>query len=728
MASSATGPISRIVAPASPPRRRPRLLRRLHILSRRQPLLRLLRRIPTLLRVLLALAVLGLALTLFGLHAQHIAQSGPLLLADAVHEQTAVVGLLLLAVAGGTHWRQRRRYRGFFRSAGQALDVVSEKPSLAATRAVIESGRGLEETEELVRPLIEVVDGYRHALVQMVRMQDALETQRQASASSTRNPSFPYERSRQQMVARLTPNLRWQTATPLLQKIMGRSIERLNGRSFLRFVHPEDRAQVEKALSDTLKEGEAHNLVFRLVPLALPGAEHQFDALAEKLAGLPERYLQADVLASYDGSGRPEQLRCHFVDVTERIQAEQALRRRSAELVQANERLQQINRDLERLKESYRDLYHHAPVMYFSLDEKGRFAAVNETMMRELGYQRDEIHGQSYALVLPPEAREAHRQDPEALQRPGEIETQWMSKDGRRRDVWVGTTTIKDEQDQVLRSRCAAADITERNQLARAVAGRASDLEQANTELRRINQELEEFTYVVSHDLKEPLRTVEAFSSFLASDYSAQLDDDGREYISHLIAASRRLGKLIDDLLTLSRAGRVIGGPRPLDWDAIVSTILADLQLLITRRPGCVIRVEGTLPPVQGDPERITQLLTNLVGNALKYNESLTPEVVIGATAESGPLATLYVRDNGMGIEPRYHDQIFRIFRRLHRRDEYEGTGAGLAICKKVVEAHGGRLWVESALEQGSTFYFTLPRVPDRTQEARHAASAAAGR
>ncbi len=706
MAPSATGSTDRAVASATTPRRRS------NPLARRPPLLRLL-------RPLLFLALPGLGLVLFLLHANYLAASGPLLLGEPLHEQTAVVGLLLLLGAGGSHWLLQRRYHRFFRAAGQALSALGEKPSLAATEAVADCGQDVD-AGELLRPLTRVADCYRQALEQIVKMTEALEgTQPISSASTgmptaTPNSSFPFESSRQQMVARLTPNLRWQAATPLLQHVMGRTIERLNGRPFLRFVHPEDRERVKIALSETLKEGESHNLVFRVLPPSPSGEEHPADIPPAKLASLPSVYLQADVLVYLDPDGHPEQLRCHFVNVTERIVAEQELRRRTAELVKANERLRQINGDLERLKESYRDLYHHAPVMYFSLDERGRFAALNETMLGEVGYRREEILSQPYALVLPPEAREAYRQDPESLRRPGEVETQWISKDGRTRDVWVSITTIKDDQGQAIRSRCAAADITERNQLAQAVVGRARDLEQANTELRRINQELEEFTYVVSHDLKEPLRTLEAFSTFLAADYSARLDEDGREYISHLIAGSRRLGKLIDDLLTLSRAGRVIGTPRALDWEAIVETILADLQLLITRHPGCVIRVEGTLPGVQGDPERITQLLVNLVSNALKYNESVTPEVVIGAAGENGPFATLFVRDNGMGIDPRHHEQIFRIFRRLHRQDEYEGTGAGLAICKKVVEAHGGRIWVESAPGQGSTFYFTLPRVPNR--------------
>jgi signal transduction histidine kinase len=140
--------------------------------------------------------------------------------------------------------------------------------------------------------------------------------------------------------------------------------------------------------------------------------------------------------------------------------------------------------------------------------------------------------------------------------------------------------------------------------------------------------------------------------------------------------------------------------------------LLVDLGDLIKRRKA-LVRIEGQLPPVIGDPESVIQLLGNLVGNALKYNQNPRPEVVIGALADRESFATLFVRDNGIGIAPEYHEQIFGMFRRLHRREEFEGTGAGLAICKKIAEAHGGRIWVESEPGRGSTFFFTLPRLPD---------------
>lgn len=645
------------------------------------------------------------------------------------------VALLAMSAAIAAQSLVRRRHTRTTQHLAEELRIFRDRPSLATIRFSA-NGSTDGSLRDLLDPIEAVAGNYRQALAEVVQLQETVESLRtrlQPADPMERAPdfprftTFPFERSRQQMVGRLTPNFRWQTATPFLQKVLGRSIEQLNGRSFFRIVHPEDRQQVEQAMMQTLKDGESHNIVFRVLPQS-----------ATRLAPptnppTPERYLQTDVMVTFDGHGQPSQMRCHFVDVTERVQAEKELRGRTHELVEANERLKKTNRDLERLKESYRDLYHFAPVMYFSLDEHEAFAAVNECMLRLLGYGRDDLMGKPYTTLLPPEDRAAYAEAGNPLQRTGETESRWVGADGKVRDVWVGVATIVDASGKVVRSRCAATDISERNLLAAAVVNRNRELEQANTRLRQINQELEEFTYVVSHDLKEPLRTLEAFSNFLASDYREQLDAEGRDYINHLTAASRRLGALIDDLLTLSRAGRVINTPRQLDWDAVLGTVLADLQLLVTRRPGAVIRVEGQLPAVQGDPERIGQLLSNLFSNALKYNDQIRPEVVIGALADGGAdFATMYVKDNGMGIDPKYHEQIFRIFRRLHGRDEYEGTGAGLAICKKVVEAHGGQIWVDSAPGCGATFFFTLPRaagtagVAVRPQEEDHAKTLAA--
>ncbi len=169
---------------------------------------------------------------------------------------------------------------------------------------------------------------------------------------------------------------------------------------------------------------------------------------------------------------------------------------------------------------------------------------------------------------------------------------------------------------------------------------------------------------------------------------------------------------LIHGLLNLSRAGKVTGELEPVSLEEVVEVVRADLAELIRTKQG-MIRASGPLPTVWGDRDRIGQLITNLVGNGLKYNQSQHPWVEIGTlNQESGSWVTVYVRDNGIGIDPQFHTRIFQLFRRLHTREEYEGAGAGLAICAKIVQAHGGRIWVESTPNQGATFFVSLKRSP----------------
>jgi PAS domain S-box-containing protein len=617
-------------------------------------------------------------------------------------------GLIGAALLTGAAWLLaaflERRYLGrLVREFATTLDAQRENPTPRVLPAPADREEPGEPLLPLVDPVERLVTAYRHALSGLVRAQEDLEGYRGQTMGDRTNagPWQAVAASRQRMVVRLAPTLHITAATPALQQFLGRSVEELTGRPFVELVFPDDSAALTQRLNDALEDGEGHDFTFRVVlpPAGGTSAEPR------------ERHLQMDVMTAYAATGEPVHLRCHFVDVSDRIRTEAELRRRTQELSEVNARLRTINTDLQRLKESYSDLYHQAPVLYFSLDANGRLATCNDTLLRVLGYARKELVGRPYTVFLEPGGRSAYAADPASMQRPGETEARWVKKDGSVIDVWIGTTTIKDLNGQFFRSRSVARDVSERNELANALRATADEVGRANDRLRRINQELEDFTYVVSHDLKEPLRTLEAFSTFLARDYGGVLTGEGHEYLTHLIEASRRLRDLIDGLLALSRAGRVIGTPRAFSWEEAVRTVLGDLSGLIQRRRASV-RVESPLPPAAGDPERIVQLLTNLVSNGLKYNNNELPEVVIGSSGsrDDGSL-TYFVRDNGIGIAPQYHAQVFRIFRRLHRREEIDGTGAGLAICKKIVEAHGGRIWVESEVGRGAAFFFTLPKL-----------------
>ena len=235
----------------------------------------------------------------------------------------------------------------------------------------------------------------------------------------------------------------------------------------------------------------------------------------------------------------------------------------------------------------------------------------------------------------------------------------------------------------------------------------AAELERRNAELDRINRELEQFTYIASHDLKEPLRGIRAYSEMLREDYHQVLDDEGRRRLDKMADLCGRLESLIADLLTWCRVGVLQPVMATLDWNAVAREVVQMLRPAIEERDG-VVRVRGRLPRVSGDPTLLGLALANLISNGLKFNRSARPAVEVGAAG--GPQPTLYVRDNGIGIAPRHHEAVFAMFRRLHPRQEYEGSGAGLGIVWKIAESHGGRVWLESEPGHGATFYLALPQ------------------
>jgi chemotaxis family two-component system sensor kinase Cph1 len=250
---------------------------------------------------------------------------------------------------------------------------------------------------------------------------------------------------------------------------------------------------------------------------------------------------------------------------------------------------------------------------------------------------------------------------------------------------------------------------------------RAASLSRLNDELTRSNDELDSFAYVASHDLKEPLRGIHNYSIFLLEDYADLLDTEGVDKLQTLVRLSQRMETLIDSLLQLSRVGRLDLEVEQTDLNALVAEVV---ELLHPRfeQTGTTVEVHGPLPTIGADPVRLREVFNNLFTNAMRYNDKPDRRVIVGEAPASVLLHrnvnnpddfyVFYVKDNGIGIDPKHHESIFRIFRRLHAQDKYGGgTGAGLAITKKMVERHGGDLWVESELGQGATFYFSLLKV-----------------
>jgi PAS domain S-box-containing protein len=269
------------------------------------------------------------------------------------------------------------------------------------------------------------------------------------------------------------------------------------------------------------------------------------------------------------------------------------------------------------------------------------------------------------------------------------------------------TAELEDANDELRLSRRAALNLLKDATEARRNAEQAGEAVRRSAEdLARSNKDLEQFAYVASHDLQEPLRAVGGFMGLLKTQYTGKLDATAQEYIGHAVEGAERMQNLIQDLLTFSRVGTRGAIFKTVAMKDALDGALKNLQAVIAETD--VKITFDTLPAVSADPSQMLQLLQNLVGNAVKFHGTRRPEVHIGAQRRDYGWE-FAVKDNGIGIEPQYFDRIFLIFQRLHTRTQYKGTGIGLAVCKKIVERHGGKIWVDSRSGEGSTFHFTIP-------------------
>jgi signal transduction histidine kinase len=235
-------------------------------------------------------------------------------------------------------------------------------------------------------------------------------------------------------------------------------------------------------------------------------------------------------------------------------------------------------------------------------------------------------------------------------------------------------------------------------------------VQERTAELRAANRELEAFSYSVSHDLRAPLRAITGFSSILLEDYAPQLPDEAQRYLHIVGNSAQQMGQLIDDLLTFSRLGRMELRKQPVAPADLVRQVLEDLQ---AERAGRQVEIKlGDLPPCRAEPTLLKQVFVNLLGNALKYTRRQEAAHIEVGYLEKGGERVYFVKDNGAGFDMQYANKLFGVFQRLHRAEEYEGTGVGLAIVQRIIHRHGGRVWAEAAVDQGATFYFTLEGGP----------------
>jgi len=411
-------------------------------------------------------------------------------------------------------------------------------------------------------------------------------------------------------------------------------------------------------------------------------------------------------------------------ELNERKQAEKALAQQAQELERSKDVLelhvQARTQELQKLQRRYEHILNSAGEGIYGLDLMGRTTFVNPAAAKITGWKVEELIGKHEHEVF-------HRIHPSGntalLARNGEhlSDQVFYRKDGSNFPVEYVKTPIM-EKEKLVGAVVVFKDITERKRTEDTLARKAA-------ELSRSNAELEQFAYVASHDLQEPLRKIQAFGDRLKSKCDAVQLQEGRDYLERMQNAAARMQTLINDLLTFSRVISTTQPFVPVDLTVVTKEVLTDLEVRIEQTKA---KIEvGDLPTIDADPLQMRQLLQNLIGNALKFQPpNAQPIVKIsaqvlqrdfssgGETAPVDELCELRIEDNGIGFEEKYTEKIFAVFQRLHGRNEFEGTGVGLAVCRRITDRHGGTISAQSELGRGATFIVTLPVSHGQAQEA----------
>jgi PAS domain S-box-containing protein len=465
-------------------------------------------------------------------------------------------------------------------------------------------------------------------------------------------------------------------ASPATKRILGYSPEELVGQESFALLHPDDREHIAELYATLLQE-PGRSVVTECRVRHKDGSWRWIEGVGANL--LADLSVQA-IVANYR-------------DVTERKQADESLQRFAAIVEASGDAI--IGKTLE-----------------------GTVLTWNSGAERIYGYAAEEIVGRSVALLIPPDRP---REIPDILDRlkRGEcvehFETVRVRKDGTRIDVSLTISPIKDAAGSIVGASTIARDITERKQAEREIHALNKELEdrvrQRTSELQAANRELEAFAYTVAHDLRSPLITLGGFSQMLVEDHTAALPEEAQRLILQIASSARHMSSLIDALLSFSRLGRQPLTQQPVAPADVARQALAELDGVRAERDAA-IKI-GDLPRCQADPILLKQVFVNLLSNAMKFSrnrQGATVEVGWRRELDDPTHHTYFVADNGVGFDSRYADKLFHVFKRLHRAEDYEGTGVGLAIVHRIIQRHGGRVWAEGQPEKGATFFFTLPK------------------
>jgi PAS domain S-box-containing protein len=409
------------------------------------------------------------------------------------------------------------------------------------------------------------------------------------------------------------------------------------------------------------------------------------------------RWMRDELHLVRDEDGNPLETVGYWIDITERKQAEEALAASEGK---------------------YRGLYDSLRDGIVMVSMDGRITQCNRVYREMLGYTEEEVLRLTYQQLTPQKwhAMEAEIVRDQIVARgySDEYEKEYIRKDGTAFPISLHVWLITDEQGETTGMWGIIRDITERKRAEDELRRLNRDLALRAAELDAVNQELEAFAYSVSHDLRSPLRVVDGYSKILLEDYCGKLDEDGRFMLGQVRESVHQMGQLIDDLLAFSRMSRREMTRRQCDIGAMARQVFRALReahpnrrLALTVQP---------LPAAFGEPAMIREVLRNLLDNAVKFTATREEGVIeMGSMpiADGQSEIAYYVRDNGVGFDMRYRNKLFQVFQRLHRTEDFDGTGIGLALVARIVHRHGGRVWAEGEEDKGATFYFTLPRTAD---------------
>jgi chemotaxis family two-component system sensor kinase Cph1 len=368
------------------------------------------------------------------------------------------------------------------------------------------------------------------------------------------------------------------------------------------------------------------------------------------------------------------------------------------ELEMQNEELRDSRRELEKLHEKYYDLYNFAPVGYFTLDLSSKITDLNTTGADLLGFTRERLAETLFQWYVPSKHTELFQYHLKQALKTNEKQVFELGIIRKNGIIFYAHVELLPQVDPEVQIKMVVVDITERKNL--------------EEELKRSNQELQQFAYVASHDLQEPLRTISSFTQLLERRYKEKLDPDADEFIEYVVEAAQRMQQMILDLLEYSRVMTTGGIFKKINTSEALNTALFYLKGAIEE---CNVKItHDTLPTITADQNQISKVFQNLISNAIKFRKpDEPPKIHISSKKDEEKNEYVFsVADNGIGMDPQYAERIFTIFQRLHTLEEYKGTGIGLSIVRRIIERHCGHVWVESELGKGSTFYFTIPFAP----------------